>query len=132
MKLSVGVFGAGSIGCYVGGRMLAADAAEVIFVGRPKLRAQLSESGLAVQDFDGPRAAVPANRFTFATEASALAKCDVVLCCVKSQHTPEAGRSLAAVLPPGAIVVSLQNGVRNPTVLRELLPQQTVLASTAM
>jgi 2-dehydropantoate 2-reductase len=127
--MKIGVFGAGSIGCYVGGRILAAGAAEVVFVGRPKLRDQVLASGLAVQDFDGPRAVVPAEKFTFATEAKALAECDVVLCCVKSQHSPEAGRELAAVLPPGVTVVSLQNGVRNPPTLRELMPRQQVLAS---
>ena len=127
--MKIGIFGAGSIGLYVGGRLLAANAAEVIFVGRPRLRDQLLASGLTVQDFDGPRAVIPAGRITFATEASALAGCEVVLCCVKSQNSEEAGRELATVLPPGALVVSLQNGVRNPTTLRALLPQQKVLAS---
>lgn len=127
--MKIGVFGAGSIGCYVGGRILAAGGAEVVFVGRAKLRDQLAASGLTVQDFDGPRAVIAPERFTFATEAKALADCEVVLCCVKSQHSPEAGRALAAVLPPGVTVVSLQNGVRNPAILRELLPAQKVLAS---
>lgn len=127
--MKVGVFGAGSIGCYVGGRLLAAQAAEVVFVGRARLRDQLAATGLAVQDFDGPRAAIPPERYTFATEAKALAGCDVVLCCVKSQHSPEAGRELAAVLPAGVTVVSLQNGVRNPQTLRALMPAQKVLAS---
>jgi 2-dehydropantoate 2-reductase len=127
--MKIGVFGAGSIGCYVGGRVLAAGSAEVIFVGRPKLQAQLAQSGLAVQDYDGPRAAIPADRYTFATEAKALAECDVVLCCVKSQHSEEAGRELAQVLREGTIVVSLQNGVRNPGTLRALMPKQKVLAS---
>jgi len=72
---------------------------------------------------------VPASRFTFATEAKALAGCDVVLCCVKSQHTEEAGRELASVLRAGVTVVSLQNGVRNPATLRGLLPTQQVLSS---
>lgn len=127
--MKLGVFGAGAIGCYVGGRVLAANAAEVIFVGRPRLQAQLATSGLAVQDFDGTRSAVPADRYTFATEAKALAECDVVLCCVKSQHSEEAGRELASVLREGVTVVSLQNGVRNAGTLRALLPKQKVLAS---
>jgi 2-dehydropantoate 2-reductase len=127
--MKIGVFGAGSIGCYVGARLLAAQAAEIVFVGRPRLRDQLAASGLAVQDFDGPRAVIPPERYTFATEAKALAGCDVVLCCVKSQHSPEAGRELAAVLPAGITVVSLQNGVRNPATLRALMPAQKVLAS---
>lgn len=127
--MRIGVFGAGSIGLYVGGRLLAASAAEVVFVGRQRLREEIARVGLAVQDFDGPRAVIPSERVRFETEASALRECDVVLCCVKSQHSEEAGRSLAAVLKPGTIVVSLQNGVRNPATLRALMPQQKVLAS---
>lgn len=125
----IGVFGAGSIGCYVGGRLLAARAAEVVFVGRARLRDELVRTGLAVQDFDGPRAVVEPARVRFETDAGALAGCEVVLCCVKSQHTEEAGRALAAVLAPGATVVSLQNGVRNPATLRAALPRHAVLAS---
>ena len=128
-RLRLGVFGAGSIGCYVGGRVLAADAADVVLVGRPRLRDQLLADGLTVQDFDGPRATVPAARLVVATEAAALAACDVILCCVKSQHTEGAARELAGALRPDAVVVSLQNGVRNPDVLRAALPGRRVLAS---
>ena len=96
-RLRIGVLGAGSIGCYVGGRILAADAADVVLVGRPRLRDQLAAHGLTVQDFDGPRAVVPTKRLEFATATGALAECDVVLCCVKSQHTDDAARELATV-----------------------------------
>ncbi|MFT3706048.1 MAG: 2-dehydropantoate 2-reductase [Archangium sp.] len=128
-KLHIGVFGAGAIGCYVGARLLASSDARVTFVGRERLRDELARTGLAVQDFDGPREVIEPSRFTFATDASALKDCSVVLCCVKSQHSEDAGRSLSAVLQDGATVVSLQNGVRNPATLRALLPKQKVLAS---
>ena len=128
-RLRIGVLGAGSIGCYVGGRILAADAADVVLVGRPRLRDQLAAHGLTVQDFDGPRAVVPTKRLEFATATGALAECDVVLCCVKSQHTDDAARELATVARADATVVSLQNGVRNPDTLRAHLRTQRVLAS---
>lgn len=120
-RLRLGVFGAGSIGCYVAGRVVAADAADVVLVGRPRLRDQLAAHGLIVADYDGPRVVVPADRVAVATAAGALTDCDVVLCCVKSPHTADAARELAMVLRPDAIVVSLQNGVRNPDRLRAAL-----------
>jgi len=126
-RLKVGVQGAGAVGCYVGGRLQAAGAADVVLVGRARLRDQLRATGLAVQDFDGPR--VTAVGYRFATEASALADCDVVLCCVKSHHTAAAAAELAAVLGPDALVVSLQNGVRNPDVLRAALPGRRIVPS---
>ncbi|MEA2753578.1 MAG: 2-dehydropantoate 2-reductase [Myxococcales bacterium] len=119
--------GAGAIGCYVGG-CLAADGAEVVFVGRARAKKELETSGLVLSALDGGSGrVVPKERIAFATEASALAKCDVVLCCVKSAQSAEAANELAAVLAKGALVVSMQNGVRNADVLRAGLPEQIVL-----
>ncbi|MDB5213954.1 MAG: hypothetical protein JWO86_1881 [Myxococcaceae bacterium] len=119
--------GAGAIGCYVGG-CLAADGAEVVFVGRARAKKELDTSGLVLSALDGGSGrVVPKERIAFATEASALAKCDVVLCCVKSAQSAEAATELAAVLAKGALVVSMQNGVRNADVLRAGLPEQIVL-----
>lgn len=127
--LTVGVHGAGAIGCYVGGRLLAAGAAEVVLVGRPRVAAEVAAHGLSVQDFDGAVATVPPARVRFATDAAALASCQVVLCCVKSQHSEAAAGELAAVLPADALVVSLQNGVRNPDILRGRLGARVVVPS---
>ena len=127
IALRIGVMGAGAIGCYVGG-CLAADGADVIFVGRERTKKELEESGLVLSDLDGTSGRVVSKeRVTIATAASALADCDVVLCCVKSAQTAEAAEQLAPVLKPRAIVLSLQNGVRNADVLRKVLTEQVVL-----
>jgi 2-dehydropantoate 2-reductase len=70
---------------------------------------------------------VPKDSIVVSTDATALASCDVVLCCVKSAQTAEAATQLAPVLSPGALVVSMQNGIRNAEVLREGLRNHTVL-----
>ncbi len=125
--LRIGVMGAGAIGCYVGG-CLAADGANVVFVGRARTKKELEASGLVLSDLDGNSGrVVPKDRIEVVTEASALAGCDVVLCCVKSAQTAEVGAELAAVLKSSTIVVSLQNGVRNADVLRERLGDHVVL-----
>jgi 2-dehydropantoate 2-reductase len=51
----------------------------------------------------------------------------VVLVCVKSGQTEEAGRELSRVVSPRALVVSMQNGVRNADVLRAAMPDHAVL-----
>lgn len=125
--LRIGVMGAGAIGCYVGG-CLAAEGGDIVFVGRERQKAELAASGLTVSGLDGVRARVIAkDRIVFETELSALAECDLVLCCVKSAQSAEAAQQLASVLRPDVIVVSMQNGVRNADVLRGGLPDQTVL-----
>src|SRR5580700_270445 len=62
------------------------------------------------------------------TDPSVLADCAVALCCVKSTQTAAAASRLASVLPPGAVTVSLQNGMRNADVLRAGLEGRRVLA----
>lgn len=125
--LRIGVMGAGAIGCYVGG-CLAADGVDVVFVGRARAKKELEASGLVLSDLGGTSGrVVPKERVVFATDASALATCDVVLCCVKSAQTAEVGALLAKALKSSTIVVSLQNGVRNADVLRESLTEHVVL-----
>lgn len=114
--------GAGAIGCYVGGA-LAAGGADVVFVGRDRLKAELAASGLSVSGLEGTQLrSVP--KVVFHTDASALADRDLVLVCVKCAHSADAAQTLASVLRPGALVVSLQNGIRNAEVLRAHLPKQ--------
>ena len=48
--MHIGIFGAGSIGCFVGGRLQAAGE-RVTFVGRDRLKAEIAAHGLTVADF---------------------------------------------------------------------------------
>jgi 2-dehydropantoate 2-reductase len=116
--LRIGVLGAGAIGSFVGG-MLAASGGSVVFVGRERGKKDFDEVGVTVSDLDGRQATVPKDRASFVTDPSALGACDVVLVAVKSGGTKDAAAELAEVVPRGALVVSLQNGVRNADVLRE-------------
>ncbi len=123
----LGVFGAGTIGMYLGGCLQAAGAS-VVFVGRPAMATLLQTHGLRVTDYLGRDQYLPASALDFSTSVAALATCDVVLVTVKSAATADAAVALAAHLRPGAVVISFQNGVRNADVLRAGLPAQTVLA----
>jgi 2-dehydropantoate 2-reductase len=124
--MEICVFGAGSIGCYVGGR-LAATGGAVTFVGRPRLAAEIRQHGLHLTDWQGADLRVPAAAVRFETAPAAARDADLVLVAVKSAGTGEAGRELALVLKPGAIVISFQNGLHNAEVLRAQLPGRTVL-----
>lgn len=119
------VVGAGNIGCYVGGR-LAAAGAEVTFVGRQRLADELREHGLRLTDYRGVDVRAPL--FSFATEVSAAADADLVLVTVKSAATQDVADSLAAVLRPDALVISLQNGVHNAEVLDAALGNGRTIA----
>lgn len=131
MTFRVVVLGAGSIGLYVGGK-LAAAGADVTFVGRPRLLDEISASGLRLTDLDGHDDKVSPDAFHLATSPEAAAQADLVLICVKSRDTGSAAAELAGLLRPGTVVLSLQNGIGNDAVIREILPTCVVLAGMVM
>jgi 2-dehydropantoate 2-reductase len=125
--VKLGVFGAGAVGGYVGGRLLASGA-EVTLVERGTLAAELAATGgLRLTDYRGYDETLAAVHVPLASEARALAGCDVVFVAVKAGATAAAAAALAPVLRRDAVVVSLQNGVRNVDQLRATLGDRAVL-----
>ncbi|MEP6343814.1 MAG: 2-dehydropantoate 2-reductase [Maricaulaceae bacterium] len=124
--LHIAVFGAGSIGCYVGGR-LAAGGTRVTFIGRPRYQQAAQENGLTLTHFSQNKVHIPPQHFDFVTQPSGLAGVDVVLICVKSHDSAAAGERVAAHAPKGVLVVSLQNGVSNPPALKTAAPDAHIL-----
>ncbi|HHO54587.1 MAG TPA: 2-dehydropantoate 2-reductase [Deltaproteobacteria bacterium] len=118
--MQIGVLGAGAVGCTLGGR-LAHGGSEVVLVGRPSMAARLT-AGLTLSRWGEPAIEVPRTALRFETEAGALSGCDIVLVCVKSRDTLEAGRQLEGVVRPGTVVASLQNGTDNAPILARALP----------
>jgi 2-dehydropantoate 2-reductase len=126
---AVVVMGAGSVGCYVGGRLQAAGA-DVHFVGRPRVLGALRQHGLVVTDLDGDRVQFTPGQLQLhdAPLATEPVNGALVLLCVKSGATAAAATALAAVLPPGTLVLSLQNGVANADLGAAVAPALTWLA----
>jgi 2-dehydropantoate 2-reductase len=125
----IAVFGAGAVGCYFGG-MLARAGAPVTLIGRPEHVDAIHRDGLFIDSIHfQERVAVAAN-----TETAAVRDAAIVLFCVKTLNTDDAAQSLAPHLSPGAIVVSLQNGVDNIERIRaasgiEALPSVVYVAA---
>ena len=122
-SLQFGVMGAGAVGCYYGG-MLARAGHSVVLVARQQHVKAIEQNGLhlVTQTFDEHV------RLQASTEASALARADVVLFCVKSADTEAAGRLIKPFLKPDALVLCLQNGVDNAERLRQVVPQTVAAA----
>ncbi|MBS0444986.1 MAG: 2-dehydropantoate 2-reductase [Proteobacteria bacterium] len=121
------VMGAGSIGCYLGG-MLAAAGADVTFVGRPRVLDALRVHGLTLTDLDGARHVIAPAALRLAQEIPAGIRPGLVLLAVKSGATRDAATTLAAALPAGTLVVSMQNGISNADTARAAAPALKVLA----
>ena len=121
-----GVLGAGSIGCYAGG-VLAAAGFPVTLVGRRSLVDSVSRGGLTVVPQEKAPIHVPPEAVHVSTRVADLLPCDVIFIAVKSAGTAAAGRELSEGGRSGRTIVSLQNGIRNPGILREELPAANVL-----
>lgn len=120
------VYGAGSIGGWLGGRLT--GHARVRLIGRAQHAQAIAGHGLLLTAHDGWQRQLAASAIDFACDPAAAAGADLVLVTVKSAATAQAARELAAVLRPGTAVISFQNGLRNAQLLADALPQCTVLA----
>jgi 2-dehydropantoate 2-reductase len=123
----IGIAGAGSIGCFVGGMIAAADR-RVALLARPRVIQEIDACGLRLTGFEGLDRKISANELKLSDDASIFADAGVVLVTVKSADTAEIADIIAAHAPSDAVIVSLQNGVGNVAVLREKLPGRRVLA----
>jgi len=117
--MKIAVLGAGSVGCYFGG-MLARAGHPVVLIGRPQHVDAVNRDGL-LMDTTSFREHVPLQA---RTDAAGLRGAQLVLCCVKSPDTERAAADMAPHLDPGAIVLSLQNGVDNAERLQALLGRE--------
>jgi 2-dehydropantoate 2-reductase len=126
--IRVGILGAGSIGCYIGASLVRAGA-DVVLLGRERLRSEIAAQGMQVSDADGGRFHLDAHQIRVSSDVDDLADRDLVFVTVKSADTESAAAELAR-LPalPHRIVVSFQNGVGNADLLRQNLPGITVIA----
>jgi 2-dehydropantoate 2-reductase len=122
----IGIAGAGSIGCFVGG-MLAAGGRRVALLARPRVIGEIETHGLRLTSFDGYDRHLAANQFTLSENPGVFADAAVVLVTVKSADTAGMAEIIAKHAPAGAAIVSLQNGVGNAALLREKLPGRRVL-----
>ena len=123
----IGVAGAGSIGCFVGG-MYAAAGRRVALLARPRVIQEIEGHGLRLTSFEGLDRNIASSQLTLSDNPSIFSDAGVVLVTVKSADTAEIADVIARHAPADAVVVSLQNGVGNVSVLRERLPGRRVLA----
>ena len=129
-KTKVAVVGAGAVGGYFGG-MLARSGVPVMMIGRPAFVAAVRRAGLFIDSYQFQERVHP----QASTELSDVADADAVLFCVKTTSTTSVSKELASILKPGALLVSLQNGVNNAEEIRaaagiEALPAVVYVAAS--
>jgi 2-dehydropantoate 2-reductase len=121
------VMGSGGVGGYFGGR-LAAAGNDVTFVARGAHLAALKKDGLLLDSQIGNATISPAKAVQDPAEAGVP---DVVMFATKMGDTEGAARQLAPVVKEGVSVITFQNGVEGPDIIRRVLPGTDVHAGVA-
>lgn len=124
--MKICIYGAGSIGCYLGGR-LAVTGYDVDFIVRPKIQQQLEQYGLTVSDYLGEKNSVPASTLQLGTDPNIAAQADIIFVCVKSAATEQVAHELKDILKKKTIIISFQNGLSNVGILKQVLSEHTIL-----
>ena len=121
------VAGAGSIGCYVGGRLIQAGR-QATFLGRERIQKELGTYGLKLTHFDGHEHTLRPAELDISTDPEVLRDADIILVTVKSGATLSIGEDIHALASPDAVIVSLQNGVTNADKLASVVGDRQVVA----
>ncbi len=114
----IAIFGAGSVGCFIGGAWAAAGV-PVTFIGRRKLASDIDQHGLTLSDYAGWQARIAPGDVDFRCGPEALDTAQIIALCVKSGGTADAAAEIAAHATAGATVISFQNGVSNVDILEQ-------------
>lgn len=120
--MKVAVVGIGALGCLLGAYL--GDGGDVILIGHwPEQVATIRQSGLWLEHPDGSRTHhMPA----ITQNPGEVDLVDVALVVVKSRQTRDAARTVAKILKPDGLAITLQNGLNNCATLREILGQSRV------
>lgn len=124
--MKIVIFGAGSIGCYVGGRLVQGGA-NVTFIGRERYKSDIKNNGLTLTHYEREKQVVAPEDIDFITHNDGLNDADIILLTVKSQDTEDAAKIIEAKAKQGSLIISFQNGVRNAERLTQALPNHSVL-----
>ena len=126
--MRVGIFGAGGIGGYLGGRLSQAGE-EVVVIARGDHLNAIQKDGLRVDSIKGDFIAYP----QLVTDDPANAgEVDTIILGVKAWQVEEAAEAMRPMVGPTTVVVPLQNGVEAPAQLSDVLGPEHVVIGLCM
>ena len=125
--MKIYIYGAGSIGCYLGGRLVAAGS-DVTFITRPRIHAELSQWGLVLTDYLGKKIKLAPHQLKLTTDPTQVVDADIIFICVKSAATEQVAHELKEYLGVKTpLIISFQNGLSNVPILKRVLQGPMVL-----
>ena len=105
--MKIAIFGSGGVGAYFGGR-LAASGEDVTFLARGAHLTAMQQGGLHIES---PNGNLDLPKVQAADRPQAIGPVDVVLFTVKLYDVESSAATLAPLIGPDTVVITLQNGV---------------------
>jgi 2-dehydropantoate 2-reductase len=121
----IAITGAGAIGNYIGCQLYEAGQ-KVIFKGTDRVASAVNHHGLGMTKPNGTQSHYRPGQLQFTSAAQDCDNADLFIITVKSQLTETVARELAPYVKPGAIVLTLQNGIANKKSLEAIFPDNQV------
>jgi 2-dehydropantoate 2-reductase len=123
VNMKIGIFGAGGVGGYFGGR-LAQAGEEVVFIARGGHLRAIQQNGLRVESILGDFFIQPAQASDDPVDFGTV---DLVILGVKAWQVHEAAEAMKPLIGAQTVVLSLQNGVDAPSQLAAALGREHIL-----
>lgn len=115
------VYGAGAVGSVLGARLYR-NGKSVKLIARPNHVAAIEKNGLIISGIEDYTVPIQAT-----TTPSAVKGANLIFLTVKAQDTETAINEFAPYLDESAVVISLQNGVRNPEIISQIIGEKRVI-----
>jgi len=119
------IAGTGAVGGFFGAQ-LARAGHDVVFLARGANLRALRAAGITIESVDGD---FHLARITAVEAVDGLEPFDLVIVTVKSYDTAAVARQIAPVVRPDTVVLSLQNGVENESLLAAILDLPPLLGA---
>jgi len=124
--MRIGVFGAGAVGAYFGGR-LAEAGEDVVFIARGAHLDAIRKDGLRVESPNGDMHIQPAQATDDPAEVGPV---DYLLFAVKLFDTEKTAEACKPMVGPDTTVVCLQNGVESEETIGRILGPDRIMGGT--
>lgn len=116
------VIGLGAVGSIVGGILTKSDK-NVILIGKKNQVEVINNHGLKINGINGSFLLKNKNA---SSDLTSLEDVDLIIICVKSQDTENLAYTIKDHIKKSALILSLQNGVRNSNILNRITGIKTI------
>jgi 2-dehydropantoate 2-reductase len=110
------VIGLGAVGTIIGG-LLAKSGEKIIFICKKNQVEEIRKKGIKI---NGINNSIVLENVQVSSDLSLISDSDVIIICVKSYDTKYLAEELKKFIKKSSVIISLQNGVRNSKILKDV------------